>query len=97
MTDFDTQPQRARSKPRRHYSYSRAHWENLNVETLNITERINKMDEEKTSIDIMWKEFKTLLVSAIEETSPHTLNGETTTTHGSANRSTSAQEKEKTV
>ena len=70
VTDFDTQEQRARSKPRRRYSYSGANWENLNAETGNITERINKMDEEGTSIDIMWNELKTLLLSAVEENVP---------------------------
>ena len=59
-----------RSKPRRCYSYSRAYWENLNAEIENITERINKMDEEGTNIDIMWNEFKTLLLSAIEGNIP---------------------------
>ena len=70
VTDFDTQPQRARSKPRRRYLYSRANWENLNAEIENITERINKMDEEGRNIDIMWNEFKTLLLSAIEGNIP---------------------------
>ena len=70
VTDFDTQPQRARSKPGRRYPYSRANLENLNAEIGNITERIMKMDEEGNNIDIMWNEFKTLLLSAIEGNIP---------------------------
>lgn len=73
VADFDTHPQRVRERPRRHYIYSKAKWEDLKSDIQEIEERINTLKDNKADVNTTWTEFKSSLLSAIEKNIPSIL------------------------
>jgi hypothetical protein len=53
VADFDTHPQRTKEKPRHHYLYSKAKWEELNTEIGLLADKINVMSKEEADVDSM--------------------------------------------
>jgi hypothetical protein len=73
VTDFDTQPQRVKEKPRRVYLYSNAKWNDLNSDLDSLSDKIKAMNNGKADVESMWIEFKTSLLAAVERHVPSKL------------------------
>ena len=54
MADLDTCPQRIKEKPRRHYLFSRAKWDDLNTDLKPLSEKIVNMDQGEADVNTMW-------------------------------------------
>ena len=73
MADLDTCPQRIKEKPRRHYLFSRAKWDDLNTDLKPLSEKIVNMDQGGVDVNTMWETFNTTVMSAVEKHIPSTL------------------------
>ena len=78
VADLDTCPQRIKEKPRCHYLFSRAKWDDLNTDLKPLSEKIVNMDQGGADVNTMWETFKTRVMSAVEKHIPSTLRRRST-------------------
>ena len=78
MADLETCPQRIKKKPRRHYLFPRAKWDDLNTDLKPLSEKKVNMDQGGADVNTMWETFKTTVMSAVEKHIPSTLRRRST-------------------